>query len=361
MEIEDEKTFDSKIVQFYSYEEYYGKHIYPTVIKTGTVAFLIILVYILREFFLKQFSLDFSNYLRGYLLGSIFLGLMILGAYRKKIKEIIIFGNISATILCGVNIFVELSPTSIFHIIFMFMFGVIIVAPILSIKVFLNGNLITNIFITIFLLIKNVGFEDFSKIMLFSLTSTFFLVLILKYLKENAENIYRVNKENFYYSNLDMLSCLLNRRAWYSKAEKLRIRASKKGKSITFMMMDIDYFKKINDTWGHDCGDMVIKEVSKAILNKAPKDCEVGRLGGEEFGIIIKGLNCEEAEKLAENIREDIEYMELNYMKNKIKITLSIGVVFCEKENLDNIVKIGDECLYKAKNSGRNRVVLKVV
>lgn len=245
--------------------------------------------------------------------------------------------------------------TNIIHIILLFMFGAIIVAPLVTNKLFLVPNLITNIFILFFLVFNSVNFNEITKFLLFSMSSTFFMIFILKYLRESAVNVYLVTRENFYYSNLDMLSKLLNRRAWYS----LSMKHCKENFSqdVAFMMIDIDYFKKVNDTYGHDCGDLVIQEVAKIILENSPTKSILGRLGGEEFGILFQSITTEEAVTVSEKLRQIVENKEINYNDKKIKVTLSIGLIVKKETELDSIVKLGDEYLYKAKNSGRNRVM----
>ena len=130
------------------------------------------------------------------------------------------------------------------------------------------------------------------------------------------------------------------------------------GSGISFAMIDIDFFKKVNDNYGHVCGDMVLKEVS-LILTRSIGKCDiVGRYGGEEFSILFKDSDIENVLSLCEKVRKNIEEHEFNIGNKSIKITISIGVCIKSPEEFmlssEMIVK-ADEALYKAKKSGRNK------
>jgi two-component system, cell cycle response regulator len=134
----------------------------------------------------------------------------------------------------------------------------------------------------------------------------------------------------------------------------------KSSTSISFAMIDIDFFKKVNDTYGHLYGDRVLKEVASILRSTFPKHNIIGRYGGEEFGIVFLGLSKEELISTCENIRKNVESTEFKIDSETIRITVSIGA--CYKDNRENIssgeiIKIADESLYKAKNSGRNKVI----
>ena len=119
-------------------------------------------------------------------------------------------------------------------------------------------------------------------------------------------------------------------------------------------MIDIDYFKKVNDTYGHPIGDKVLIDVSR-IIKENVRGCDlVGRYGGEEFLIIFVESDSREAFIAIEKIRKMISEYDFSYIEGNI--TISGGVCqFTTEEN--DIVKIADENLYKAKNSGRNKIV----
>ncbi len=117
---------------------------------------------------------------------------------------------------------------------------------------------------------------------------------------------------------------------------------------LAIAMLDIDDFKEINDNYGHQAGDAILKRIS-SILEENVRDVDiVGRYGGEEFLIIFPHTNCDQAYKVCERIRKKI--------KNQEEITVSIGVTSCKSKNTNNSIKKVDELLYKAKNQGKDNV-----
>jgi diguanylate cyclase (GGDEF)-like protein len=123
-------------------------------------------------------------------------------------------------------------------------------------------------------------------------------------------------------------------------------------------MIDIDYFKKINDTYGHDTGDIILQTFAKRILNKIKKDDILIRFGGEEFLLIISKKNHKKAYFVPERIRKEIEKEPIVVEKDMIYVTASFGVNNKPQlsSSFNEAIKIADEQLYKAKNNGRNRV-----
>ena len=124
-------------------------------------------------------------------------------------------------------------------------------------------------------------------------------------------------------------------------------------------MIDLDHFKKINDTYGHDCGDYVLKEVANAIQDSIRLEDVFGRYGGEEFMIILPFTRCQDAAKQADRIRKKISSLELTWNDEIIRITVSIGVAGLPDdpvESEEELLKIADFRLYKAKEKGRNTV-----
>ena len=153
----------------------------------------------------------------------------------------------------------------------------------------------------------------------------------------------------------DTLTGIKNRYSTTQEIESEIKRVTRYKSSFSLMMFDIDFFKKVNDTYGHDIGDYVLKEFSD-IVSKSIRDTDIfGRWGGEEFLLLAPNENLDGAMTLAEKIRKEVELFEFKTVKH---ITVSIGITICnnfaEKENL---LKIVDEALYEAKSSGRNRVV----
>lgn len=151
--------------------------------------------------------------------------------------------------------------------------------------------------------------------------------------------------------NIDALTKLGNRRRFDSALIKLQ----ESDHRFSILCIDIDYFKRINDTYGHDVGDSVLKSLSEALINICRSDDIPCRVGGEEFIIILPGIDKIVATQIAERLRSNVERSIFPTVGN---ITISIGVASYPKDSVDikKVLKHGDEMLYKAKNNGRNRV-----
>jgi len=127
-------------------------------------------------------------------------------------------------------------------------------------------------------------------------------------------------------------------------------------KNISFLFFDIDHFKKINDTFGHDVGDLVLKKVAQTIKQNMRVGDTVARWGGEEMVASLLGADLNDAKLKAEDIRQKIE--KLTFENSEIKVTISIGVVSSEiSSDFTDLMKKADQSLYQAKQSGRNKVV----
>ncbi|WP_281169383.1 GGDEF domain-containing protein [Sulfurospirillum arcachonense] len=124
---------------------------------------------------------------------------------------------------------------------------------------------------------------------------------------------------------------------------------------FSIMMLDIDHFKDVNDTYGHQIGDSVLIEFANILKKHSRKTDIVGRWGGEEFIIICLDTNIQGATNLAENLRASIEEFEFSIINHK---TVSIGVSEVkDTDNIKTLIKRVDDYLYKAKESGRNKVI----
>jgi len=157
---------------------------------------------------------------------------------------------------------------------------------------------------------------------------------------------------------IDGLTKVFNRMFLEENKKKLILKAEIQNKPLSVIMLDIDDFKKINDTYGHDIGDLVLVKLAQTIKSSLRKSDYLIRYGGEEF-VVILYLNIDDALKVAEKIRKEIEELEINLPNNKIlHFTISLGVshILENETNLFDIIKRADEKLYKAKLSGKNQV-----
>ncbi|MDM8567787.1 diguanylate cyclase [Candidatus Halobeggiatoa sp. HSG11] len=156
----------------------------------------------------------------------------------------------------------------------------------------------------------------------------------------------------------DGLTGIYNRRKFESLLTKEIQKATRYETSLSLIMFDIDHFKKVNDTYGHQIGDYVLQELSRIVVNNIRRNDIFARWGGEEFMILVPNNNLENAAQLAEKLRGIIATSKF---KNVPTITSSFGVVQFEKEESgENFVHRVDELLYSAKHNGRNRVETKV-
>lgn len=160
-------------------------------------------------------------------------------------------------------------------------------------------------------------------------------------------------------ANKDFMTGMYNRRYFFDEGTSLFKRSVKKSVPVCVSMIDIDKFKNINDTYGHDIGDLAIQEVA-IVLDKHldSKDSLIARFGGEEFCIIHIGRKVEEVHKKLEDIRKDFEQNILKTQKADIRYTVSIGYTNKIIPLLDDMVNNADKALYNAKNGGRNQVQL---
>lgn len=158
---------------------------------------------------------------------------------------------------------------------------------------------------------------------------------------------------------MESLSGLFNRRKLRDAGKEAFLRAKRYQEKLTVLMMDIDYFKKVNDTYGHQIGDEVIKEFSK-VLSQIFRDTDiVGRMGGEEFAAIMINAELDLGYQKAELFRKAIEARKMIFGEHTVRITVSIGIAELDKETqtLDSIVNHADDALYEAKRSGRNKTI----
>ena len=154
----------------------------------------------------------------------------------------------------------------------------------------------------------------------------------------------------------DPLTGLYNRRAGMKKLADYMTKAnSEDAEAFTVTICDIDYFKKVNDTYGHNCGDQVLKEVAKKLRKELSEDLYYAiRWGGEEFVVLQKG-NLEESKKEIEKIADEIRNMKVAYEENEVSVTMTFGMVeYIPNEKLEIIISRADKLLYKGKKEGRN-------
>ncbi|MFW9804676.1 MAG: diguanylate cyclase [Candidatus Thorarchaeota archaeon] len=156
----------------------------------------------------------------------------------------------------------------------------------------------------------------------------------------------------------DGLTGIYNRRFMETKLQEEYLRHKRYSRDFSIIMFDIDHFKKVNDEFGHQCGDFILKSVSSRILSAIRNIDYLFRYGGEEFCCILPETNLDGAEVVAERFRQTIMVMENNFNGSFIKITVSLGVASLtnDTESPNALIQQADQALYRAKKGGRNRV-----
>jgi diguanylate cyclase (GGDEF)-like protein len=179
---------------------------------------------------------------------------------------------------------------------------------------------------------------------------------------ENEHLLEEKTRELEIASRTDVLTGLYNRR-YFDELFDLEWGLSSRRKTpLTLMMCDIDHFKKVNDTYGHQAGDEYLKLLSNLLRSVFQRDTDlVARYGGEEFVILLSDRDADQARPLAERFRKQIEKAVLEYKGEKIQTTISLGVTSSvpgSDLNPDRLISLADDALYRAKDAGRNRVVV---
>lgn len=163
-------------------------------------------------------------------------------------------------------------------------------------------------------------------------------------------------KENNEIAFKDYLTNLYNRRYFFKSGQMIFNHANRDKKDISIAMIDIDDFKKINDLYGHDIGDICIKKSAELLTENIRKTDLLARFGGEEFCIILENISIETVEKFFEKIRKIFSSTTIDYENIKINFTISIGVAYGSSIKLEKMIKDADKALYQSKNNGKNLV-----
>lgn len=164
-----------------------------------------------------------------------------------------------------------------------------------------------------------------------------------------AQTILALEKTSF----TDGLTGLYNHKKSFDMLDSEILRAKRYGHMLSIIMLDIDFFKKVNDNYGHQMGDAVLKEVSKEIAKTIRNIDIAGRYGGEEFLIVFPEISKQDVIIGAERLRKNIENLKF---ENGLQVTISGGIAVYSNESILEIIKIADQNLYKAKHNGRNRI-----
>ncbi|MHC1724803.1 MAG: GGDEF domain-containing protein [Syntrophobacteraceae bacterium] len=182
---------------------------------------------------------------------------------------------------------------------------------------------------------------------------------MVEQLAASREELLRKNQELEKTSVTDPLTGLLNRRGVGDLLRRESHRTDRSQRPFSIMIADIDHFKRVNDTWGHDAGDAVLVEISKVFLNHIRKEDVCARWGGEEFLILLTDSELPRATVAVQRLQREVSALRVNHNGLSIGVSISGGIsAYCVGESIDACIKRCDLCLYKAKESGRNQVWL---
>lgn len=180
-----------------------------------------------------------------------------------------------------------------------------------------------------------------------------------KKFNSSEEKLQRYNLKLRQMASMDALTGLPNRRSMNDYLEELTFEKNKTGDVYSIAIADLDFFKKINDNYGHDTGDYVLKTVSMIFENTMEGRGKVARWGGEEFLFVFDEFLVDQAYKVLDKMRKEIEDRKFVYKGQEIHVTITIGLEeYYHITGIEGTISKADAKLYKGKNSGRNRVVI---
>ncbi|MEA4993406.1 MAG: diguanylate cyclase [Oscillibacter sp.] len=161
-------------------------------------------------------------------------------------------------------------------------------------------------------------------------------------------------------ATMDALTGVYNRGTFFDLARQT---LSKDGgqRALALLMIDVDHFKQVNDTYGHPCGDAVLKAIAQSAREHFRKSDLVGRYGGEEFAVLLEDLSSQQAVETAEKLRRTIEDMRIAFQDGIVRAAVSIGVAYCpasRRQTLEELLNQADAAMYLSKTGGRNRTSL---
>jgi diguanylate cyclase (GGDEF)-like protein len=166
------------------------------------------------------------------------------------------------------------------------------------------------------------------------------------------------NEMSLYHSaTRDPLTGLENRRQMVANLKGMMAKTSLGQRTLAFLLLDLDLFKQVNDTHGHDVGDEALKHVASIIRQTVREVDKTARWGGEEFAVIMPNVTASTAVRVAENLRRTIQAQPLMTSQGSVELTISIGVtLLVDNDSIESFFQRADQLLYKAKELGRNRV-----
>lgn len=214
----------------------------------------------------------------------------------------------------------------------------------------------------IFSLALYIVVENYSQVLNFAfnhiistLVGGYLTFYFVRYIRRNSELYYQYKKR----SQRDSLTGLYNVRSFDYFYNKMLEKSIEEKQNCSFCLIDVDHFKRINDTYGHSAGDEVLKQLSELLLGLTRDEDKLSRNGGEEFSILLPNCTLKQAEEIATRVRTAVEVHQFQLSDQKIvKLTVSLGLATYKGDinihDQDDLFQAADRALYKAKQSGRN-------
>jgi diguanylate cyclase (GGDEF)-like protein len=225
-----------------------------------------------------------------------------------------------------------------------------------------NGGLVITLVANALLVLTSQGWFSFAQLNIYLVPSLALASLLSYFLEARHMRAFALEAELERRATTDVLTGVANRRHFTETAEREINRARRYGNKLSVLMLDIDHFKKVNDTYGHAVGDEVLKILPGVVQPLLRKLDFMGRLGGEEFAVVLVETDGDGAAVVAERLRKGLQAVEVRALGVHLHFTVSIGCtevrVNEQAEDLKRALERADEALYKAKESGRNRVVV---
>jgi diguanylate cyclase (GGDEF)-like protein len=210
-----------------------------------------------------------------------------------------------------------------------------------------------------FALLAYYGAMEYRPSALVPIVLSAFLIFFTYYLLAASIAVVRRQEELERISDSDGLTGIYNRRHMERRIGEELERRRRTGSALSLAMIDIDLFKRVNDEFGHDCGDFVLREIVKDVAAAVRAHDILARWGGEEFIILLPATGGEQAARLAERIRQRIEERRYRYGGESLSLTVTIGLAVARPDDVPGeLVKRADLALYGGKRGGRNRVIL---
>jgi len=347
-----------------AYEDYQRERIYPIIQKLSWFALLVLLAFLPWDYSSDSPDRNLAMLFR--VLSIVPLSLIGFAASNRWfeahfVNAVLLLSLCSFSLLNQNFLLLEERTPYLFSVLFYFNLGFLMLAPLVS-----TAHIIANFFVPLALVYGAFSFygkldEYLLPFTLHGLPILVFLNVCVWYVRRSARHTFELYRRNLELATIDSLTGLNNRRSWEQLSSTLLAKARREKSSFAVLMLDIDLFKKVNDTRGHPAGDATLKAVA-ACLKAVLREYDIlGRYGGEEFVVSVANLSIVQVMNLGERLRMAVEALEIDTGKGvPLQITISIGcaVSLEPQESLEQFLANSDAALYQSKQGGRNQVQL---